>query len=182
MRNPETGFNGAATLSLRKRTSRRPEAPIGPPTASMGPQLYRCGNWLLAALQEGYLLSCACFNGAATLSLRKLEGSTRAAKYVSRHRNRFNGAATLSLRKPSKSRLQSMNGQALEEPASMGPQLYRCGNLSAAITMADSLSYGFNGAATLSLRKLWHHTATPGRPLDTHPLQWGRNFIVAETS
>ena len=58
----------------------------------------------------------------------------------------------------------------------MEPQLYRCGNTD---TPAGSNQphHGFNGAATLSLRKYryacWIKPATPW-------LQWSRNFIVAE--
>ena len=86
-----------------------------------------------------------CFNGAATLSLRKLTS----AKLVALNRIlSFNGAATLSLRK-----FQfDINTAIPQQSASMGPQLYRCGNL------LDCVSHG-------------DHTIR---------LQWGRNFIVAE--
>ena len=60
--------------------------------------------------------------------------------------------------------------------ASMGPQLYRCGNEPHG-RGRRTLSRRFNGAATLSLRKLrgWQAVfVAPSR------LQWGRNFIVAE--
>ena len=60
----------------------------------------------------------------------------------------------------------------------MGPQLYRCGNPSLASSIRPSRS-GFNVAATLSLRKCQIRTMNKHiRPT----LQWGRNFIVAETS
>ena len=83
----------------------------------------------------------------------------------------------------------------------MGPQLYRCGNLTCAantIWPCHSLQWGcnfivaeiscpgfrgihpdqrFNGAATLSLRKCCRTIQTP---VGLYPLQWGRNFIVAE--
>ena len=42
--------------------------------ASMGPQLYRCGNFLGSILPQR---SCPCFNGAATLSLRKSSDDSR---------------------------------------------------------------------------------------------------------
>ena len=115
---PLTGrcFNGAATLSLRKRgcfSGNRRQNTI----TSMGPQLYRCGNLI------------------------------HAARY---------GALRV---------------------ASMGPQLYRCGN--ASIRQKQSTWWhSFNGAATLSLRKpVTYAAAGPTYTL----LQWGRNFIVAET-
>ena len=60
--------------------------------------------------------------------------------------------------------------------ASMGPQLYRCGNF-----LSDqrriSPMMGFNGAATLSLRKFTWLVRGLERIC---MLQWGRNFIVAE--
>ena len=83
----------------------------------------------------------------------------------------------------------------------MGPQLYRCGNLVHALIYLprqNSLQWGrnfivaempqgypagrsqrirFNGAATLSLRKL---PPTLHQIFRETLLQWGRNFIVAE--
>ena len=86
--------------------------------------------------------------------------------------------------------------------ASMGPQLYRCGNNHIPAEPADALR-GFNGAATLSLRKPTsrRHLQIPQCSASMGPqlyrcgnrciaitcqqrvnwLQWGRNFIVAET-
>ena len=59
----------------------------------------------------------------------------------------------------------------------MGPQLYRCGNIPRALA-PQGKGPTFNGAATLSLRKL----ANPGMFWGiVLILQWGRNFIVAET-
>ena len=136
------------------------------PGASMGPQLYRCGN----VLWRHWLQSAEdCFNGAATLSLRKC---SRHASPRTAHSRCFNGAATLSLRKCGHQALAStetnllqwgrnfivaeMHGggrqDTLRGHASMGPQLYRCGNR----------GIDFHGG------KLWFM------------LQWGRNFIVAE--
>ena len=60
--------------------------------ASMGPQLYRYGK---GTRTSGATTSLRCFNGAATLSLRKYGWCSRPAwGHCS-----FNGAATLSLRK-----------------------------------------------------------------------------------
>ena len=158
-------FNGAATLSLRKyrfRELREPNtsmlqwgrnfivaeirlrslAAAAPHTASMGPQLYRCGN--VASLQDT-LSDLQRFNGAATLSLRKCwirsldgtrwEASFNGAATLSLRKydiaagrsyapTSFNGAATLSLRKFGQTANQVRNLRY----ASMGPQLYRCGN------------------------------------------------------
>ena len=134
----------------------------------MGPQLYRCGNNCLSCRSW---LSCP----------------------------RFNGAATLSLRKPCKGEVL---GRLLMDSASMGPQLYRCGNGNPAlwdVHVIWLLQWGrnfivaetskivcagthgvicFNGAATLSLRKLELPFLVPSV---ASVLQWGRNFIVAET-
>ena len=160
--------------------------------ASMGPQLYRCGNPLTRQFAAA---PRTCFNGAATLSLRKC----RCVRPVFRGRACFNGAATLSLRKWKVCRcsLQAMPrfngaatlslrkssrrkaGRSKHVLASMGPQLYRCGN-SASNPEPPSYNLRFNGAATLSLRKfptIWSETQNTSRV----SLQWGRNFIVAET-
>ena len=59
----------------------------------------------------------------------------------------------------------------------MGPQLYRCGNSSLSMPY-KAIKSRFNGAATLSLRKLIYGVRHSSR---TVALQWGRNFIVAET-
>ena len=237
-RTASTRFNGAATLSLRKPVQQHQEQRIHHP-ASMGPQLYRCGN---GGLCRGYHTVCTQlqwgrnfivaetyagtvtrpmtenrFNGAATLSLRKpAAGAPTASSSTC-----FNGAATLSLRKLA----PPGAGETVGVPASMVPQLYRCGNLSLlrdAVQHVDasmgpqlyrcgnpySNSLGaeipicFNGAATLSLRKLgpaclpnvsllgFNGAATLSLRKPNAPglgyciqslLQWGRNFIVAET-
>ena len=61
--------------------------------------------------------------------------------------------------------------------ASMGPQLCSCGNRTCRRWWRGSPG-GFNGAATLQLRKHDRpHTFLAGCEL----LQWGRNFAVAET-
>ena len=133
-------FNGAATLSLRK-LSLDPANIIDQPAASMGPQLYRCGN-LPAAFAWRPLW--AGFNGAATLSLRKppkVDQLVRAYDGLQWGRN-FIVAETGAC----------VYGGAQHGQASMGPQLYRCGNLMPLCSLSSCFS-----------------------------LQWGRNFIVAET-
>ena len=92
----------------------------------------------------------------------------------------FNGAATLSLRKYE---VRPMGGRRVHVPgaASMGPQLYRCGNLSWSspgvdLDLLDSLQWGRNFiVAEITERQLGLNNA----PLSIL-LQWGRNFIVAE--
>ena len=64
-----------------------------------------------------------------------------------------------------------------EFAASMGPQLYRCGN-EPTLTRRSNGVKSFNGAATLSLRKC--RADYRRRVSGLSWLQWGRNFIVAE--
>ena len=157
-----SGFNGAATLSLRKfKLVDNGKPPVGP---SMGPQLYRCGNMstpavaaMLDSLQWGRNFIVAEIINSLSLLTLSISG--------------FNGAATLSLRK---FKLVD-NGKPPVGP-SMGPQLYRCGNMStpAVAAMLDSLQWGRNFIVAemmmtgASLRRVCSF------------LQWGRNFIVAE--
>ena len=132
--------------------------------ASMGPQLYRCGNGVPDPVWDQ---EKRCFNGAATLSLRKFYNRGHTPYDPAS----FNGAATLSLRKcPGKHRAQIV---AL---ASMGPQLYRCGNGGAVIVGALvllSLQWGRNFIVAEII-------VCKGTLVVVPSLQWGRNFIVAE--
>ena len=133
--------------------------------ASMGPQLYRCGN----------LAKCT----PCKVFLSALQwGRNFIVAEIEEH------AGVL----------------AAGGGASMGPQLYRCGNQAKGnevqrrmtllqwgrnfivaeirgLCLHRRASACFNGAATLSLRKL------PKKALSEfqgYVLQWGRNFIVAE--
>ena len=254
-------FNGAATLSLRKppayhlgaypfgglqwgrnfivaETSCLPSRGLSIRRASMGPQLYRCGNQppthgksaKAAALQWGRNFIVAetsrppmgnqqrqqRFNGAATLSLRKLRGSgVDLTSFLC-----FNGAATLSLRKPplcpcrldgwscfngaatlSLRKLPAYTAPYRDRYASMGPQLYRCGNFLPTLLriVIDMLQWGRNfivaetyqypdgegGVMSASMGPQLYRCGNEGRhrecPLGVPELQWGRNFIVAET-
>ena len=87
----------------------------------MGPQLYRCGNRdrdTSHATQRMLLQWGRNFIVAETgIGIRR----------TPRRGCCFNGAATLSLRKPS----PQWPGVSLIARASMGPQLYRCGNQNA---------------------------------------------------
>ena len=136
--------------------------------ASMGPQLYRCGNpdeTLTATIDYRVLQWGRNFIVAET--------KVSASKYVDKS-TCFNGAATLSLRKHGIRDL----GYNIRTAASMGPQLYRCGNCPIQ-RQSPYIRSSFNGAATLSLRK-----PDPVQEPDSRnvQLQWGRNFIVAETT
>ena len=155
-------FNGAATLSLRKLPS--PHNAVQGRAASMGPQLYRCGNagrhgrllpgrpasmgpQLYRCGNNWKILPSACillrFNGAATLSLRKPPGRRRAWRRPAG----FNGAATLSLRKQD----GETNYEAPESKLQWGRNFIVAETGRSART--GYLPAGFNGAATLSLRK-----------------------------
>ena len=164
--------------------------PTLPARASMGPQLYRCGNHQevtvdlegVDGLQWGRNFIVAetrplggrqerrkdSFNGAATLSLRKLsdtQQSIAAWVWLQWGRNFIVAETRLGERGAVRLVLASMGPQLYrcgnsDDPdtqdvgtsASMGPQLYRCGNY-----MPQGPHWRrrmcFNGAATLSLRK-----------------------------
>ena len=158
----------------------------------MGPQLYRCGN---AANGRTPTIRQSCFNGAATLSLRK--SVLRLSMSTRRTFSRFNGATTLSLRKYvfvvlglryRYNELQWGCNFIVAEiriifvmlffmaVASMGPQLYRCGNRTC-WQQVKLFLYRFNWGRTLSLRK--YDSLEPAAQVPIR-LQWGHNFIVAE--
>ena len=106
--------------------------------------------------------------GAATLRLRKLASSS-GINHTSR---RFNGAATLRLRKcRRRSAWHTANNRA-----SMGPQLYGCGNIHACGSIWYSAAASM-GPQLYGCGNLW---TTPLQHPTTPTLQWGRNFTVAE--
>ena len=131
----------------------------------MGPQLYRCGNPRTTRTTTSTI---TCFNGAATLSLRKQTLSI----LHSLHSTGLQWGRNFIV-----AEIHShAAGRLGADTASMGPQLYRCGNISAHSEPSGPPA-GFNGAATLSLRKsLMYISCIYNR----FQLQWGRNFIVAE--
>ena len=165
---------------------RHPGRPVR--VASMGPQLYRCGN---AMRGRGSHASRCSFNGAATLSLRKF-----VIAVLPYHRDQ----ASMGPQLYRCGNLRIWGRAIMGDHASMGPQLYRCGNF-AVISSRLSHRLGFNGAATLSLRKstgqrtlrrrnrCFNGAATLSLRKSSSLvvgissfilLQWGRNFIVAE--
>ena len=133
--------------------------------ASMGPQLYRCGKACSTCSPPMYF---SCFNGAATLSLRKDGNILNAIKRIQvlqwgrnfivaeipNHFNPCGNAETLQWgRNFIVAEIQQKKiKEFVRTMASMGPQLYRCGN-----RIVNPMMYGI-----------------------LIELQWGRNFIVAE--
>ena len=162
-------FNGAATLSLRRRGSGAQNTLISISPASMGPQLYRCGDMELSP-------PCNSNQGCASMGPQLYRCGDQAHSLFTAIANnrRFNGAATLSLRRPTvkgsvrRSVLTMLQwgrnfivaetrihgSRCNKNHASMGPQLYRCGDatgITAKMTVHPNRR--FNGAATLSLRR-----------------------------
>ena len=107
----------------------------------MGPQLYRCGNEMAHPETAPNVLR---FNGAATLSLRKSTPwhDRNEAQFELQWGRNFIVAEIAC----------HVCQDVLRSEASMGPQLYRCGN-----ALTDGTTTG-----------------------NIELLQWGRNFIVAE--
>ena len=109
--------------------------------ASMGPQLYRCGNPAQSMPWYGKITALQWGRNFIVAEISPYTSKTQ-------HISRFNGAATLSLRKfktatvatPATGMLQwgrnfivaeiylSRLSNSINTLASMGPQLYRCGN------------------------------------------------------
>ena len=135
-----------------------------------------------------------CFNGAATLSLRK---SCPGGRGCSRSGGRFNGAATLSLRKyaraterrPQRTRFNGAATLSLRKSAipsddytvdnaSMEPQLYRCGNKA---RLSDVYRHIVASMEPQLYRCGNVFDQRWSRSADMR-LQWSRNFIVAEIS
>ena len=134
--------------------------------ASMGPQLYRCGNPAILGQLFTAMNSLQWGRNFIVAETQSLYFPWPRGDPLQWGRN-FIVAETWP----------DSGGPAPCTWASMGPQLYRCGNASA-FRDDERRVPGFNGAATLSLRKhrsTWKHTQRHGM------LQWGRNFIVAET-
>ena len=132
----------------------------------MGPQLCSCGN----AVSTGAAGAAgACFNGAATLQLRKLSGPEFAKQraFALQWGRNFAVAETY----------QTAVSHAAILLASMGPQLCSCGNTwprYGSHTTYTKLQWGRNFAVAETLHGLTRYTYA-------RVLQWGRNFAVAET-
>ena len=158
------GFNGAATLQLRKPVP-VPQVLADVVAASMGPQLCSCGNTQSRyELCEVYLASmgpqlCSCGNTQSRYELCEV--------YL----------ASMGPQLCSCGNTQSRYELCEVYLASMGPQLCSCGNPSPFISPATHAAC-FNGAATLQLRKQADSSVIVDLPQE---LQWGRNFAVAET-
>ena len=142
-----TGFNGTATLSLRRRA----DTPVTLVALSM---LQWGRNFIVAetlALRMNLVLGLhlACFNGAATLSLR---------------RQWF---------------MPCLWPRCHRITASMGPQLYRCGDMA-----HESGTLWSKGTDVASMGPQLYRCGDVKlriTPAFQYALQWGSTFIVAET-
>ena len=107
------------------------------------------------------------FNGAAAFQLRKFPPPPP----LLQPKGRFNGAAAFQLRK-----CRAIREELGAKPASMGPQLFSCGNHRTSIQLSAARRR-FNGAAAFQLRKSIHLIFPATIP---KTLQWGRSFSAAE--
>ena len=134
----------------------------------MGPQLYRCGNTVTvpANVSDVGLLQW----GRNFIVAETRLAQTRKPLVMDR---RFNGAATLSLRKRRDKRGMPAPHNGFNGAATLSLRK----RLPTPATMTGA-PMCFNGAATLSLRKPADLKIAKDHAAG---LQWGRNFIVAET-
>ena len=134
-------------------------------SASMGPQLYRCGNSLwytILVYQDLASMGPQLYRCGNVAEIRHLRedidmlqwGRNFIVAEIRHHARHWNANFGLQWGRNfivAEMRSRPPEPQA-DSPASMGPQLYRCGNLSYFIYM-KYINSCFNGAATLSLRK-----------------------------
>ena len=160
-------------------------------TASMGPQLYRCGNVgikdcppVIEAASMGPQLY-RCGNLYPRMSSQVRYGAASMGPQLYRCGNADLQIVTLALQTASMGpQLYRCGNVGIKdcppviEAASMGPQLYRCGNLYP--RMSSQVRYG-----AASMGPQLYRCGNPAIPPKPNPasnwLQWGRNFIVAET-
>ena len=134
----------------------------------MGPQLYRCGNSPSRRARSAVSLSLQWGRNFIVAEILFV------AAPQSRHINASMGPQLYRC-----GNVRTLIRLVLSYPlASMGPQLYRCGNYAPILDRRRNICC-FNGAATLSLRKQINQI--PCYLGSIKALQWGRNFIVAET-
>ena len=135
--------------------------------ASMGPQLYRCGN---QSLIDGLETPHTLLQWGRNFIVAEMAGSAMGLLFMAvlQWGRNFIVAEMDAI----------FLFWALHRAASMGPQLYRYGNAQVPLR-SSTPRIRFNGAATLSLRK-W--AAFKLDMYELMPLQWGRNFTVAETT
>ena len=145
-------FNGAATLSLRRRRQNAYETHLMQTRASMGPQLYRCGDAYPRSWNQE--LPTGIYGASMGPQLYRC-GDAQMAHYRGLQAIHLwlQWGRNFIVAETPKNGIRST--RSLTGRASMGPQLYRCG---------DGHSPGF-----------WSLSWRPSL------LQWGRNFIVAET-
>ena len=110
------------------------------------------------------------FNGATTFPLWKFCPASRASTLILR----FNGATTFPLWKSNKN-LRCLQTKSL---ASMGPQRFRCGNLTTYLMDNEHICASMGPqrfrCGNCSLSSTWN--------LCKHSLQWGHNVSVVEIS
>ena len=140
--------------------------------ASMGPRLFSRGN---GTTVSGASESEVSFNGAATLQSRKLTLHLGAAPRMLLQWGRDSSVAEIVIVTPevaaeaaasmgprlfSRGNPSSENTGQMTKDASMGPRLFSRGN-DAEKVLPDLIQLGFNGAATLQSRKLFHSFSFP---------------------
>ena len=174
---------------MRKSVQQHPQQRIHDP-ASMGPQLYRCGN---SALDWVETAPYRCFNGAATLSLRKYcEAKTctftsllaSMGLQLYRCRNcQIIGMQCILFRSLQWGRNFIVAEMVQDTIDTNSITLLQWGRNFIVAEMYQlqrclmSARSSFNGAATLSLRKCLYSEKAD---VILKSLQWGRNFIVTE--
>ncbi len=147
-------------------TSRGDTYPPDRPAASMGPRLFRRGNYIQAIFSD---LVISGFNGATSFQTWKWPGYHKAAPS---HNMLQWGHVFSDVEITSRGDTYPPDRPA----ASMGPRLFRRGNYIQAI-FSDLVISGFNGATSFQTWK-WpgYHKAAPSHNM----LQWGHVFSDVE--
>ena len=158
-------FNGATTFQLWRLRSVQ-MAPMYISYASMGPQLFSCGD-LRSIVTDCYRI--VSFNGATTFQLWRSFNDS----YITDTIKMLQWGHNFSVVEMQHF-LQLLH---LLMRASMGPQLFSCGDASLFVLTAFAV-VGFNGATTF---QLWRSGRADERYHGRSSwLQWGHNFSVVE--
>ena len=133
--------------------------------ASMGPQLYSCGNYSVIPVHVWHWVS---FNGATTLQLRKFAdaGLLSCPTQLLQWGHNFTVAEMPPLGKKI----------TIHDAASMGPQLYSCGNAQA----ATKVNINPDASMGPQLYSCGNYGVSDTDHAIDLLLQWGHNFTVAE--
>ena len=133
----------------------------------MGPQLYRCGNDIKCAYTP---------RKYAMLQWGRNFIVAETCQVFVRH-NRITLSASMGPQLYRCGNVLPRDADRVHEKASMGPQLYRCGN--------RLLHHRPFRPGVASMGPQLYRCGNPkiacSRAMLSMPLQWGRNFIVAET-